>query len=211
MIFQHTIDKVLSGDKTQTRRLAKPGERLLVADAYTLLKYASGRRKYRTGQTYAVQPGRGQSGIARVLITGIRQQDVRLISDEDVQAEGFAARADFVDLWREMHGENYHAWVIEFELVEDSVKEPWQKVNLADGDYYERSESGHYRLCIYETSAGSEQGYCAWQIEAWDDRLGWYIVDRDRRPVDVETAYTQAAKRLHAYDAGDLMPGDGTT
>lgn len=239
MIFQHTINKVLAGEKSQTRRLVKPGETL--AGDGSEVRHGFGRLKWAVGRTYAVQPGRGQSGIARIRLTAIRREDVRDIAFPDVRAEGFRNLNEFLETWVTMHdpvaaeyirerdlirhspdsidvlkylatrpAQRYDAWALTFKLVEESVTEPWQKVNLSDGDYCERSESGHYRLCIYETSAGSEQGYCAWQIEAWDHQLGWYIVDRDRCPVTVDTAYTQAAKRLQAYESGDLMPGDGT-
>jgi len=103
MIFQHTIDAVLSGEKTQTRRLVKAmdstsglydrdgyctamtdGSRIGVVYRYEKDgKFIDFRRKWWPGNTYAVQPGRGKKGIARIRITGIRlQQDVRQISEE---------------------------------------------------------------------------------------------------------------------------------
>lgn len=40
---------------------------------------------------------------ARILITDIRREDVRNISDEDVKAEGFSSRLDFLATWISMH------------------------------------------------------------------------------------------------------------
>lgn len=126
MIFSHTWEKVLSGEKTQTRRLKKPGQK---------------RSVYKVGQTYAVQPGRGKKAVARIRITDIWEEDVRRISEKDVLAEGFLERRDFLGVWCKMHDtkwadsyntmdldefakallarpvDRYLAWVLEFQLV----------------------------------------------------------------------------------------------
>lgn len=131
MIFAHTYQQVLDGTKTQTRRLVKP-EDMAISDmpdsdgiwgvAYpppTSSQYdrCYSVTRWHIGQTRAVQPGRGQKAVARIRITAIRREDVRQISDEDVKAEGFASRADFLRLWEQMHGQHYDAWVLTFELV----------------------------------------------------------------------------------------------
>jgi hypothetical protein len=109
MIFQHTWDKVMSGVKTQTRRLAKPGDRLRTVEnpfgGYIVqaVLSASGKPRYQVGQTYAVQPGRGQKGLARIRITNIRREDVRQISAQDAKAEGFESPLDFLRLWVNLH------------------------------------------------------------------------------------------------------------
>lgn len=153
MIFQHTIDNVLNGTKTQTRRLVKPRQRY--ADRHELglppavftvsaASEPSPRIQWYVGQTVAVQPGRNAKGIARIRITGIRQEDVRCISDEDAKAEGFEDWGHFMGTWTWMHDnyelfhsqdlwarggqmlrgvlshrpiERYTAWVITFVLV----------------------------------------------------------------------------------------------
>jgi hypothetical protein len=149
VIFQHTISKVLSGEKTQTRRIVKPDEILLDADdIYTSGVYASiGGGKYRNiyvvGKDYAVQPGRGKSAVARIRVTGLRREDVREISGIDIKAEGFSSYRDFMWTWISMHdksharmieqnelntdfgvnhrpAEFYDAWVIEFELCKEA-------------------------------------------------------------------------------------------
>lgn len=92
MIFSHTHEMVLGGKKTQTRRIRKYME-----------------SKYKVGKTYSVQPGRGQRSIARILITKVRIEDVREISDDDIRAEGFESFADFMDVWLNMH--HHDVWL----------------------------------------------------------------------------------------------------
>jgi hypothetical protein len=54
MIFQYTLDQVLDGRKTQTRRLVTAGR----------------PSRWRVGRTYAVQPGRTKKAVARIEVTG---------------------------------------------------------------------------------------------------------------------------------------------
>lgn len=169
MIFQHTWQKVLSGEKTQTRRLAAPKPDGTSLAGCEMISFPMGRKsvtrgsrddmrwntKWQVGKTYAVQPGRGKKAIARIRITDIRREDVREISDQDIWAEGFKDYVDFWSTWCNMHdskvdvenlvdgwqgsseigeslytyltdrpADRYQAWVIEFELVPESVLEP---------------------------------------------------------------------------------------
>lgn len=77
------LERVLSGHKTQTRRRVKAFEEEL------------GVCRYREGRTYAVQAGRGQTEIGRILITGLRREALGAISPEDARREGFSCVADF--------------------------------------------------------------------------------------------------------------------
>jgi len=128
MIFHHTWQQVVSGDKTQTRRIVKPNEthkpgkwnvssirlRVKIVEVHT----ATGRIKWRVGNTYAVQPAWTKKGIARIKIMLIRRENVLAITDKDARAEGFATRADFVHLWRSMHGYgDCNVWVLDFKLM----------------------------------------------------------------------------------------------
>jgi len=158
MIFMHTWEKVLSGEKTQTRRLAKPNHharnlwRTGIGDDLRIgmtgdnvaigVVQSSGRDLWRLYSTYAVQPGRGKTAIARIQITNIRCEDVRHISRENAKAEGFKNRLEFLGTWVSMHdkraeiyyfkgqdlyemtqhllirpAEYYQAWVLTFRLV----------------------------------------------------------------------------------------------
>jgi hypothetical protein len=147
MIFQFTWQKVLNGSKTQTRRIVKPNHEYdqwdhkvvsLTIDLLPLPAHMVGRKTtvYQVGKTYAVQPGRGKAAVGRIEITGIKREDVRDISNEDVRAEGYKHVRDFLHVWCGMHDpsiengtwgetklmsrpkERYTAWVIQFKLVE---------------------------------------------------------------------------------------------
>ncbi len=137
MIFQHTLEQVLDGTKTQTSRIVKAGhkfcEPMMVYPAEVIT--AKKKSLYRVGSTYAVQGGRGQKGVARIEITSIDRKDVRSFTDEEIKAEGFASDNDFFNVWCAMHDpdmllwalkglslktrpkERYQAWVINFNLL----------------------------------------------------------------------------------------------
>ena len=77
MIFQHTINKVISGDKTQTRRIVKPSHSAGKIARGTALEFmpvgtswgsivavrSNGRDVYALNHTYAVQSGRGKAAM----------------------------------------------------------------------------------------------------------------------------------------------------
>lgn len=120
MIFAHTLDKVLRGEKWQTRRLIKPNETLFQEDSNPYVKSGS-RIVYQVGKSYAVQPNRGKKSVARIVLTGLRKEPVKAISAEDALAEGFTSRDEFFATWRTIHGKNadlaQEVWVLEFRLL----------------------------------------------------------------------------------------------
>jgi len=59
VIFKQ-VDEILSGQKTQTRRVVKPGEGMYEA---SLALTAAGNVKWAVGKTYAVVPKRGLPGV----------------------------------------------------------------------------------------------------------------------------------------------------
>lgn len=149
MIFQHRgdIEKIQSGEKTQARHIVKPSH-CLNDDNTMIWHWGSLRNFYEVGKTYAVQPAPGKPAVARICILDIRREDVREISNEDVQAEGFTDYDDFLRVWCSVHDKQielplipfhetpkifgafyrneltdrpaacYDAWVLTFELVE---------------------------------------------------------------------------------------------
>ncbi|MEO8609047.1 MAG: ASCH domain-containing protein [Chloroflexota bacterium] len=133
MIFAHTLDKILCGEKRQTRRLVKPNEELFQADLPVYVK--SGKRTvYQVGKSYAVQPNRGKKSVARIVLTGLRKESVKAISTEDALAEGFLSREDFFATWRTIHGKDAdlqrEVWVLEFSLqviIADELKELYEQ------------------------------------------------------------------------------------
>lgn len=106
MIFTpENCDKVLSGYKTMTRRVVKPGDTInrvvLESTGVKVAMYAhamkpdtkvtsvwrDGRLVWRVGNTYAVCPGRGKKAVAHIKITAIGREKVQDISNDDIKRE----------------------------------------------------------------------------------------------------------------------------
>ena len=77
------IDQIIAGTKTQTRRIAKPGERLIVDEdnGHSCVVDANGRIKYQIGRDAAVQPGRTQHGVWYNPKTSAIEQPIKSIWD----------------------------------------------------------------------------------------------------------------------------------
>ncbi len=108
MIFgKALIGKVLSGEKTVTRRR---------------LTHRDGRPvRYKYGEVYAVQPGRGKKHVGHIRIVGIGGYSLGWISQEGAKEEGFRTIGAFKDYWVGLHGEwnpDERVAVIWFELEE---------------------------------------------------------------------------------------------
>ncbi len=122
MIFQYTLDLLLSGRKTQTRRVTKAGESTIPADDRIVAVQTHGREKYRVGKTYAVQPSRNEASVARIRLLGIKRERAGDASLADAQAEGYASREAFFAQWQTIHGVDSldrAVWVLTFELARD--------------------------------------------------------------------------------------------
>jgi hypothetical protein len=106
MIFRpELVDKILAGSKTVTRR------RLPRSD--------KPRKRYREGQTYAVQPGRGKHHVGHIRVSGVRIKPLHHVKS-DFRAEGFGSLDEFADYWKHLHGSidwNESVAVIWFELA----------------------------------------------------------------------------------------------
>lgn len=104
MIFKpEMVEAILAGRKTVTRR-----------------PYKGVACKYEIGKSYAVQPGRGKCGVARIQITGGDVQALGHIDNNDAVREGFANKGQFMAYWRHLyHGQFFRGqlvWRIEFRL-----------------------------------------------------------------------------------------------
>ena len=121
MIFQYTLDLLLSGRKTQTCRIAKPNENAVRAsDGSIVAVTLRGHDKYRVGKTYAVQPARAKPAVARIGLVGIEHKRISEVTLQEAQAEGYATREAFFEVWRNIHGDanaDADVWVLTFELV----------------------------------------------------------------------------------------------
>ena len=126
MIFKQ-IDDVLSGRKTQTRRLMKDNEYGANPPHGNGIRYVTsgGRHRFEVGAVYAVQPGRGKKAVGRIRITEIRNERVQAISESDAIAEGVNSVAEYRQLWDSIYegqpekqwGANPEVWVVTFEAV----------------------------------------------------------------------------------------------
>lgn len=178
MIFEHTwqwlgVPSPHTGKlKTRTSRLQKPNQTWLTdKDHCTLANpitgvYNGDRAIWLLGRTYAVQPGRGLKQIGRVKILSIDEQDVRQITLEQAQAEGFKTIEDFLHVWADMYDkwtlkawrkwsrklsfrgfvasrpyQKYQAWILTFEFIPNAAYrfyEGWREVRT--GKTYPLSE-----------------------------------------------------------------------
>jgi hypothetical protein len=124
MLFQHTLDLVLSGRKTQTSRLVTPDDSAeRGSDGRIEAVKTGGRDKYRVGKTYAVQPARGKPAVARIRLLGIARKRVSDTTTAEAKAEGFVSREAFFETWRAIHGAgklDAEVWLLTFELAEDA-------------------------------------------------------------------------------------------
>lgn len=110
MIFRPELAAlVASGAKTETRRPVK-GDALC---------------RYVVGKDYAVQPGRGQRAIARILVTDVRREALGDLDTVCARREGFTDEWEFFDYWRLLYGTvDYHmpVWAIGFHLVREPAR-----------------------------------------------------------------------------------------
>lgn len=111
MIFQHTWQQILAGDKVQTRRLVQEGDTFDTENGVITAVYRKGRLLYKVGQTRAVQTGRGKPSVGRIRLTGIRRQRVNEISEADAIAEGVEVVGREYDARTGQHASRYNAYI----------------------------------------------------------------------------------------------------
>lgn len=135
MQFNKTLPQVLSGLKTQTRRLVQPGDTTELDSLNEIWRvYRNGRLLYQVGKSYAAQGGRGQPAAGRILLKSIRKERVNEISEGDALAEGCIPSLEngwklpirlFPELWDSIHKGPHsfysgaEVWALEFSLIEE--------------------------------------------------------------------------------------------
>jgi len=139
MLFRPELcEKILAGEKTETRRVVKPNERLvkrrrlsqydcLPDEVVATDETGFGRLKWQVGRRYAVQPGRGKKGVGFLQLTGIRREPLQEMGENDAIAEGVMPElgehylSAFVRLWDGINphhswSDNPDVWVLEFRV-----------------------------------------------------------------------------------------------
>lgn len=93
---------ILSGGKTQTRRL--------------------GKRRLNVGAVHQCKTRRNADPFARVEILDVRGERLGDISDDDVRREGYEERGDYIEAWERIYrrpwDDEMEVWVVDFRLVE---------------------------------------------------------------------------------------------
>ncbi|NIO09270.1 MAG: ASCH domain-containing protein [Deltaproteobacteria bacterium] len=98
--------KVLSGEKTQTRRKRRPNVKL------------GGEYRLRKGYSWLQ---------TRITVTGLYRQRLGEVIPEDVRREGFDTLEEFRDAWAGIYGgwdPGEVVWVVDFVLTETFKERP---------------------------------------------------------------------------------------
>lgn len=136
MIFKPELAKlIINGRKTQTRRPIKTAE-----------------CKYIEGKHYAIQPGRGQKAIDRLLVGSVHRETLGEIDHQSALREGFPGFGEFLEYWANLYGVDIGklnmeqpVWVISFELYrpENIVRIGKDRVRLL-ANQHGRKDAGQY-------------------------------------------------------------------
>jgi hypothetical protein len=143
MLFQHTWKYVVSGQKTQTRRLAQKGDIASVDESdpnrpiSKVIRTADAgapKTLYEVGKTYSVQPGVAKKTVGNIRLTAIRRERLQDLSEADALKEFPVTSSEanvtdaqwalktFKETWNTMVSssgarweDNPEVWVLEFE------------------------------------------------------------------------------------------------
>ncbi len=117
MIFRPELAaKVMSGEKTVTRRLTSHNPRS---------PWWREKCVYAEGKEFAVQPGRGKASIGRARVVSCEHVRLGFLGESEARAEGFACSADFERGFGSINGlydPAVEVWRVEFEVV----SRPWK-------------------------------------------------------------------------------------
>lgn len=134
MIFRpELVEKILAGEKTETRRPVKDGKPC----------------RYRAPRSYAVRPGRAEKAVGRVRVRSVRKEELGEIRAEGARREGFESVDDFLAYWRKLYGHVYltqEVWVIRFSLPPEETPEGEAGVLEFDAERHKRRGGGTFLL-----------------------------------------------------------------
>lgn len=112
MIFREELAAlVLTGEKTVTRRLCSENPRS---------PWWRERTIYVEGKVFAVQPGRGKSGLGFARVLSCRRVRLGKLTDEAARREGFEDEPHFAAAFALINGaydSDAKVWRIQFEVV----------------------------------------------------------------------------------------------
>ena len=112
--------KVMSGEKTVTRRLVSDNPRS---------PWYVDRCGLRVDHTYAVCPGRGKAAIGRVRVLSSQRVRLAAVSDDEARREGFADAREFWAAFDAINGSadlGGWVWRIEFRVVPTEDLTLWE-------------------------------------------------------------------------------------
>jgi hypothetical protein len=143
MLFLHTWKYVVTGQKTQQRRLVQPGDYAIFDETdpnrpiLKVIRTADAgvpKTIYEVGKTYSVQPGLAKKTVGNIRVTAIRQERLQDLTEAEALQElpitsleiGVSdaqwSLKTFMGTWNIMNSEpgtrwedNPEVWVLEFE------------------------------------------------------------------------------------------------
>lgn len=114
------VEKILAGQKTQTRRAMSENPNS---------PWYRGGCKLKRNHAYALCPGRGKHQVAKIIVTDVQPVVLGAITSGDAIAEGFTSAAEFRDYWTRMHGSfdpAENVWAITFHLMPPGDGPLWE-------------------------------------------------------------------------------------
>lgn len=114
------VEKILAGEKSQTRRV--------MSDNPNSPWYRRGC-KLKVNHLYALCPGRGKPQVGKIAVLHVAEKFLGTIRHHEAVMEGFGSVGEFRDYWERMHGSfdpNMPVWAITFALIPEQDYALWE-------------------------------------------------------------------------------------